>query len=217
MKKYTISHEKKEAADSHMLRIIARGGKVKKSEKGGLTTLEYSFPEKGAVFLKGLAPKYISPLIIDFADFCKEQLNISDSTAIDINFKKIPKDQIGFVNFGKIIKGQNEITIDRNAGFNVMLSYIAHEMTHVMQIQKKKLAVKDWYFWWNGEKNISTNDYNSIVSKKNISAYNQLPWEKEAYRNQETFVKKYIESDNFSELKMHSKEPNLKFILDYSF
>lgn len=167
--------------------------------------------------ISGTIIKYIYPLIYDFVDFCKESLGIDDNTKIKINFKQIKNNEIGFVNFSKIVNGNFEIVVDKNAGYDILLKYISHEMTHIKQIKNKELQFKDGFFIWKNIKTISLQDYNNIVVDYDFIKYKNLAWEIESYSNQDEILKKYISSDSYKNIYNNTVEPNLKFILQNTF
>lgn len=164
--------------------------------------------------LKGDIPKYITPLIKTYIQYCRKVIGISNDVQIDFIFEKTEKNEIGFVNFSKMINGKNEIVIDANASYKSLLSYLSHELTHIKQIQNKELDVLDGYFIWKGKKDISIKQYNLIVKKYDFQKYKELKWEKEAYSNQATIIKNFKNSNELKKLLKKTTEPNLKFILD---
>lgn len=168
--------------------------------------------------LKGAIDKYTPPLILDFIGYCRNSIGLNNDV-ITINFKQVNKNELGFVNFSKIVNGKNEVIIDKNANGNYkyILQILAHELTHIKQINNKELLIKDGYFIWNQTKNLSIEDYNIIVKKYDFETYKNLDWEKEAYINQSKIVEDYLKSDSFENLINKTEEPNLKFILQNAF
>lgn len=212
MKKYKKLHESKEVANKHIAKIKERGGNVKQSVQNGKILLEYNFPSDDNLNLIGDIPKFISPLIFDFVSYCRNIIGLN-SDVITINFKQVKKNEIGFVNFSKIVNGKNEIIIDKNANYKILLQYISHELTHIKQINNKELLIKDGYFIWKQNKNLSIKEYNMISKKYDFETYKNLDWEKEAYINQSKIVGDYVKSNSFKNLINRTEEPNLKFIL----
>lgn len=212
---YKKLHESKLIATIHIDKIKERGGNVKQSVQNGKILLEYSFPSEDNLNLIGNVPKFISPLIFDFVDFCRNKIGIKNDI-ITINFKQIAKNEMGFVNFSKVVRGKNEIIIDKNANYKLLLQYISHELVHIKQINNRELSIDDGYFIWKNTKNLSIKDYNVISKKYDFEKYKNLDWEKEAYMYQSKIVGEYVNSNSFKNLINRTEEPNLKFILQYA-
>lgn len=162
---------------------------------------------------KGKVPKYIKPLLDSFIPYCNSILGINDGVNLDIIFRKVPKNQIGFVNFSKIINGKNEIIIDSEMGYTAMLYTLAHELIHIKQIKGGELSVVGGFFYWKSRVNISVLEYNKISKNYDFDKYSKLEWEKEAYENMYIIPKQFKSSNELSDLVQQTVEPNLKFIL----
>lgn len=162
--------------------------------------------------LKGRVPKHFNPLLIDYISYCLDQLNITDN--IIINFKTTKKEELGFINFSKITVGNYEIIIDADVNYDYILKYIAHELTHVKQISNGKLYIDNNHFLWDNNEIISIRDYNKIAENYDYEEYKSLPWEREAYYNQNELYNKYIKSIRLENFTKTIKEPNLLFIIN---
>lgn len=155
----------------------------------------------------------ISPLFINFTEYCILKLPSLNSIPISLIFKQVKKNEIGYVNFSQSIKGKHSIILDKNASYVFSLGTIAHEITHIAQIKNKILEIKDNIFFWEGEQSISVNEYNIIVKYYQIDKYVNLPWEIEAYSNQKTLPQEYLNSEFFKNFSNSVEEPNLKFVI----
>jgi len=166
--------------------------------------------------ITGAMPKYTHPLIYDFVNYCRDIIDIGDSKII-VNFKQVKENEIGFVNFANVLNGKNLIIINKNASHPFLLKYISHELTHVKQIAKKELDIKNGFFVWKNEQNISIKEYNDIIKRYDFETYKNLEWEKEAYANQNNILNSYLNSDSFKNLNDQNTDPTLKFILQNAF
>jgi len=162
--------------------------------------------------LTGTIPKYLYPLFYDFVNYCRNKIGI-DNTTINLNFKQVKNNEIGFVNFSNVLNGENKIIIDKNASYPFLLKYIAHELTHIKQIINKELQIKEGFFIWNNERNISIAEYNIIIKNYDFDTYKNLEWEKEAYDNQYKILNDYISTDSLKNLATQATDPTLKYIL----
>jgi len=101
---------------------------------------------------------------------------------LKISFRKPKKDYFGDVDLNKLKKKNYTITME-NTPYGI-LGRIGHEFTHISQYLKGELNTSDnkKFITWKGEDYISIEDYNNI---KDMPTYKALPWETEAYSNQE--------------------------------
>jgi hypothetical protein len=140
--------------------------------------------------------------INNFVEYCKEKLNIDKDIKINVitkqttNSNRLSNQLFGYVDLLKVQNnGINEIVLNNidNVGLNIVLTYIAHEITHIKQIINKELQISNCYkyFYWNNKKLISLNVYKNYAKTKGIEKYMQLPFESEAYNNQKELIKDY--------------------------
>jgi hypothetical protein len=81
----------------------------------------------------------------------------------------------------------------------------------------KELDIKNGFFVWKNEQNISIKEYNDIIKRYDFETYKNLEWEKEAYANQNNILNSYLNSDSFKNLNDQNTDPTLKFILQNAF
>ena len=105
-----------------------------------------------------------------------EKLGLKRMTSlnIDVNLKKLKDGEFGYCD----IQDNNRnftIEVNKNVSIKDFVSTIIHEMVHVKQFARNEM-----------------NAYDMRWKSKNIpesTDYMDLPWEKEAYRLEEKFVK----------------------------
>ena len=167
--------------------------------------------------------KYSKPLYEDFIQYFilnSSGIQYTKIKKITINFKTLKKNEIGHVSSGKINPSNIEVTIDKKASALFTLKYIAHELTHINQIIEGDLVIvmpktEEPYFIWKQNQRYTLSYYNDLVKHSKIDEYKQLPWEQEAYLNQEKFPEMYFASEKFRDLVRYTTEPNLQFILNH--
>lgn len=101
-------------------------------------------------------------------------LSRMSSLSIDVVLRKMKEDEYGYCN---IVDNNRNFVIDVNKNVTIkdLVSTIIHEMVHVKQFARNEM-----------------NGHNMQWKSKIISEdtdYMDLPWEKEAYRLEEKFVK----------------------------
>jgi hypothetical protein len=109
---------------------------------------------------------------------------------VNVVFKKMYNGLGGSVAFDKQADGTYimgnvlEINTLSNKAFTKQM--IRHEMRHIYQSQKKGFMIKEGHFYYEGQKNISVKQYNTILkgaekgNKEAIKKYLNLPWEVDA-------------------------------------
>lgn len=121
--------------------------------------------------------------------------------------------------FGDIILSHNNVNNNKftvhfnpNVGVDYMVSSLIHELTHVKQAAKGELKLSQdaKSLVWKDDMVLSGREYNKLM--KDWDTYSALPWEAEAYGNQETLLPEFFNSPEFTSLK-DSKEPNISFIV----
>ena len=105
-----------------------------------------------------------------------EKLGLKRMTSlnIDVNLKKLKEGEFGFCE----IQDDNKnftIEVNKNVSIKDFVSTIIHEMVHVKQFARKEMNAFDMQ--WKSK----------IIPED--TDYMDLPWEKEAYRLEEKFVK----------------------------
>jgi hypothetical protein len=134
-------------------------------------------------------------------NYFKRELGIS--TDVKIRYKKVSKSHsFGYFDFNKTI-------VIENTGTVLAISIIAHELTHVQQMQSKRLEVKENQMFWEGKSIVSYDEYNR---NRDFNVHKNWPWEAEAYSNQKLLPQKYYKSAEF--IKTMNSDPTLKYMLD---
>ena len=102
------------------------------------------------------------------------------SLNIDVKLKKMKEGEFGYCSVGDTIR---EFCLDINSNVSIkdLVATIIHEMVHVRQFARKEMDT-DGMRW--KSRNIPEN-----------TDYMDLPWEKEAYRLEEKYVKEIWESN----------------------
>lgn len=150
-------------------------------------------------------------------DFYLTQLLGSNKNKIKL--RVVPKSSIMKGSFANVVLDRkainnNEFTLNiiSTASYKIMLSYLAHELTHVKQIFKKELSTVDFKtLQWKGEDIVSDKEY-SKLRQKDIDAYFNLPHEAEAEKNYKILPKRLF--DNGGLFKLKGIDPTLDFIID---
>lgn len=158
--------------------------------------------------------KYKNDIIKNFIKYGCEYLGISDNR-LTIKYGKSHKNRsFGNINLSEIKNGKNTINIEKNHSFSYDLKMIAHELTHIKQIQKDELELSgDGWLVWKKNKEITIDDYGLLT----YEAQRHLGWEQEAYANQESIPNEYARSKQFANLKSSVKDATARFVLDNIF
>ena len=191
MRKVLVSEIKNERCNAALLggyNSLVESGMIKQGEplEGAAKNLfedvindyEGSSHEK---YVKIKGAEIDRALVVHIAKQMK-QLGINEE--ITFNFKNLPKGTGGSVMLNE--KGKaNTVNMSIN-DISQFKNFIAHELTHVKQINSGKLSLKKDGIYWGGKMFISSSDYDKIARKrsKNIEGFNKyksLPWESEAY------------------------------------
>jgi hypothetical protein len=120
----------------------------------------------------------------DFIDFLNEYFNTN--IKVKLKFKNLKSNEIGYVNYN-----DTSIILSKNSGVEYNLGVLSHEFTHLKQIEKKELSLKDDFLYFKNKPIISKKEYENI---NNFKDQQNLPFEKEAYKNQKELTKKYNKS-----------------------
>ena len=149
--------------------------------------------------IKGTDCPFTKLLITYFLNFLQEKISIS-VPRLKVHIKKIKKEQGGFVDFSKFLKGEYSIIIANDLSPLDMLVMLAHEYIHLVQFVKKDLQVSDdkKSLIWKG-KSFGVDDYDKAKTKKIDHA--NFPWEKQAHEMQEELVIQFKSSTQMQELK----------------
>ncbi len=102
------------------------------------------------------------------------------SLNIDVKMKKMKEGEFGYCSVGDTIR-EFRLDINSNVSIKDLVATIIHEMVHVRQFARKEMDT-DGMRW--KSRNIPDD-----------TDYMDLPWEKEAYRLEEKYVKEIWESN----------------------
>ena len=134
--------------------------------------------------------------LTEISDFFIQELNIS--VKVKVSFKKMGVRQYGHMALA--VGQQDNFTIDINdaASFKFWISALAHELTHVAQVARGDLSLKDTEsVVWKG-KEFSIADYLSHGDDPDkYTEYKTHPWEVEAFANQKRLTA--LAKDKFDE------------------
>jgi len=148
-----------------------------------------------------IVTKHTKEFYSNFVMFCLKRLSIKPNLEVRLKRKGFPKNCVGFV----------ETDISNNK-FIIHLKYdeksvknnletIAHEITHVKQFVLNQYYLKDDFHCWNGQKIISSNDYDRIDESYNddesFETYLKFPWEIEAFKNEKKLVRVFCKHTYF--------------------
>lgn len=89
-----------------------------------------------------------------------------------------------------------------------LTTYI-HELKHAEQSVKKRMYIKDGYFYWEGKEHVSLDKFNKLSYKE----YLRLPWEVEA-RETEKWVESYLENIENRDYLLKKNDPVLNHIFN---
>ena len=104
---------------------------------------------------------------------------------ISVIFKKIPEKENTIGTCLMLDNNRNfEIEIQKGLSFDEIVKTLCHEMVHVKQYARNEMT--DSY--WKGQMRWR----NRFIDKN--TRYSKLPWEREAYRKQNTLAKSYYNS-----------------------
>jgi len=163
--------------------------------------------------LLGKLKPYEKKLFMAYVDFLKEYFH--QSKEVEISFRKpSARATFGYIDLVAFSKGKYKIIVENN--FSLLLGHIAHEYTHVSQYLNGYLDFnKDQtQILWKKEPYISIKDLNKVMKDRDMVTYKNLPWEAEAYKNQDKLPDVFKSSPQFKELKDNAKDATLIFVLD---
>jgi|GEM_PF-4638379 len=121
--------------------------------------------------------------------FLDELMGSSSAVAIKLSFEKLPRGHYGNTVFQVGEKKKFNLQLSDNVSFDMMLIGLAHELTHIAQVAKGELVFKTpSTVEWRGSE--LTIDSSAVIGAKDFDfkAYQALPWEKEARRNESRLV-----------------------------
>ena len=164
--------------------------------------------------LLGVKEKYKKDIYKNYVEFLKDEFNVSQD--IELSIRKPSKSvMFGYIDLVSMSKGKYKIIV-KEGGLSIVLGRIAHEYTHIKQYLKGQLNYTDdlQHIIWKNKEYISVKELQKVT--KDLSEYMKLPWEAEAYKNQDDFPELYSKSKHFKELHS-SADDNMKFVLDNLF
>ncbi len=133
---------------------------------------------------------------------CKE-LGINKKVKMSI-VKKVSAKTFGYVDLNNKLDYKVKV---ESGSLTYTLGNLAHEFTHIKQIQNKELTSDDGTtIKWKGKDVITGEEYNKL----SYDEYAKLPWEEEAIANQTKFTDKFLETDF---LDLEGTNDELDFII----
>lgn len=161
--------------------------------------------------LLGDLKPYEKDIFNNYVEFLKDHFNVSKEVEISIR-KPNSKAMFGYIDLVSMKQGKYKIVV-KNV-FGTLLGHIGHEYTHVAQFLRGDLDYTDdlSFVLWKNQPYISVKDLNKFT-KDDLVKYKELPWEKEAYHNQDILPNIYKKSKFFKELKDNASG-TLLFVLE---
>ena len=153
----------------------------------------------------GKLKQYEKLLYEAYVDFLKDYYGVNKN--IEISFRKPNKKAyFGYIDLIALKSGKNKIIVE-NIPYGI-LGKIGHEFTHIAQFLRGDFDYSndEKNLLWKGKEFISVKDYSKITS---LGEHKKLPWEKEAYAQQEILPKKFKESKFLNDLM--GKDATLDF------
>lgn len=95
------------------------------------------------------------------------------------------KNNVGQVRLNENSNKVASIEISKQAKGSVIKDFIAHELTHIKQINKGELQFKNGGVIWKGKEVMTKKEFEKHSKVKTIDDFNRyksVPWEKEAYK-----------------------------------
>ena len=117
-----------------------------------------------------------------------KSLGINENIKIQIVSLKNNAGQVRLGENGKV----NSIELSKTANEKTLKNFIAHELTHVKQINKGELQYKNGGVIWRGKQVMTKKEFEKHSKVKTIEDFNRyksVPWEKEAYKRGEKYNK----------------------------
>lgn len=147
--------------------------------------------------------KSFKALVKDVVSYFSNEIGIK--SGISVNFDIILSNKQGAVlilspkQLRDIFDGGDfEVTLRLTSKGSLFLETIAHELTHVKQMEEGLVELRDdESLYWKGEKIIELSNLSTLKRE----GYENLPWEVDARRNQAQLAIDFIKSKEFEKLK----------------
>jgi len=149
-------------------------------------------------------------LLLDFIKYVEEKGFLKVGLPIHIKRMKKRQHTFGYITLGEDGK-VNPVNVDFDAGLNVMLNNLIHELKHLEQIYTKRLSLKGNQIFWKNKEFMTIAELTDVMRSGKIDDYKKLPWEKEAYATS-TISKNYLK--NIENRNLRGKDKYLDWILD---
>lgn len=111
---------------------------------------------------------------------------------------------VSYYRRGSYVLREKTIYLGVSDNFHHALHSLCHELIHAQQHNQNRLGVEHYYnrdwFTWNTKKKIRVVD----VINLELHEYMDLPWEREAYANEEKLAKKLLREYNEKGNKKHA-------------
>ena len=138
----------------------------------------------------GKIKNYEKLLFEAYIEFLKDYYKVNKN--IEISFRKPNKKKyFGFIDLVALQSGKNKIIVE-NTPYGI-LGKIGHEFTHIAQFLRGDLnyTKDEKSLLWKGKEFITIKEYSKI---SDMNEHKKLPWEKEAYAQQDILPGKFKES-----------------------
>ncbi len=159
---------------------------------------------------KGADKSIFAPIIKSAILYMNDKYNMNPKISLHkVNAKRIGGDLKYEPKGGKF-----KLRVNFDQQPNLIIGTVLHEMTHIHQRLSGKLKIDNdnKKIIWKGKPYISFNEYDRL-GKKSFKDYKKLPWEAEAFHNQENLVNDFKSSKYYK--KLRGLNPNLDIVLDY--
>ena len=159
--------------------------------------------------LLGKLKPYEKLLYGAYIEFLKDYYKVNKDITLSIR-KPTGKAMFGFIDLMALREGKYKVIIQGGYG---ALEHIGHEFTHIAQYDRGDFDCTDDYkmLIWKNKEYMSIKEYSSIQGK-DFEKYKKIPWEAEAYKQQEILPDLFKKSKFLEELK--GKDVNLDFLID---
>ena len=159
--------------------------------------------------LLGTLKKHEKLLYNAYIDFLKDYYKVTKDVTLSIR-KPTGKALFGYIDLMALREGKYKVIIQGGYG---ALEHIGHEFTHVAQYDRGDFNCTDDYkmLIWKKKEFVLVKDYAKLQGK-DFEKYKKVPWEAEAYKQQELLPGLFKESKFLQELK--GKDDTLDFLID---
>jgi len=166
---------------------------------------------KEKISFNKLTKKWMQMIIESYINFIFKKNNVSFDLKVTTK-KRLKGNMIGYIDMVKAINENKYELVIADSSLDSIYESIAHELTHAIQIYKGFLSFTDDMknIIWKKEL-FPVKDYEKLQSVKNFKKYKEIPWEKEAYKNQDKLPDAYKKTDELK--KLADKDATINFMI----